>query len=274
MTARELVAIWPERWPRPDPYTTKNSASQLKHFAAFFEDKPLVEITRSDFRRFALAHPGAARYARTALADAFDEGLVTENVGAGVRIQPPAPKAVVVPSPEEIRRLIAAASKIDTIFGLMVEFSADAGTREGETRAITAAEIDLRTLRGRVEHSLNREERLKEPKTPGSKAPFALAGRSRAAAVFAMDYAAEEEDPRLFPFTYAERRALWNTTRYEAKLDKVKWHALRHFCATDLLNRGATVDDVALQLRCSVDEIRSTYGKPDREAALGRIAAL
>lgn len=270
MTARELVEIWPSRWPRPEPQTTANCAGRLKHFAAFFGDTELEDIRSSDFRRFAVAHPGAARYARTALADALDDGIIDSNVAAGVAIPRLPKREVVVPTVKDVERLVEEAKRIDSIFAAMIEFSAYTGLREGEARALTRADVFTGIGRGRVEWSLTRDGRRKEPKTPASKAPFALIGPS-------LNIAASRQRHShhcLFPFTHAQRAHLWLRVRYEAELDRVKWHGLRHFTATYLLDRGATVDDVALQLRCTADEIRKTYGHPDREAALGRIAAL
>lgn len=305
MLAEQLVADWPGRWPRPDAYSTKNAASQVKHFAAFFAGRELRSITRDEGRRYALAHPGAARYARTMLNDALDAGLVSENVLAGVRLPAGRKKVIVVPTIEEVEQLTAAArslyhsgtprSRFSVPAGMeaLIVVSAYTGLREGEARALAIEDLELgdwdedaraatmpNPTRGRVDWQINREEALKRPKTARSRdsfaflgpAPQAIGGRCR------VDHNHRNKktavrDGRVFPFTRSVRQAAWDRVREHAEVS-VPWHSLRHFCATWLLDKGATMDDVALQLRCTVDEVRKTYGHPDREQALGRLEAI
>ena len=287
MKAEELVAVWPGRWPRPDAYSTRNATSQVKHFGRFFEGVPIGSISRSDFRRFALEHPGAARYARTMLADAFDEGLVGENVGAEVRIQRKAKKAIIVPTVDQIRLLVDRAgvgtsSAEGGCFRRAILFSAYTGVREGELRALALSDLvgfspapEWRPTRVTIRYSLNREERLKEPKTEASVGTIALLGPARDALwhqLLASQWprGSNIRPDRFWAYTRSRRQALWDAARRHSGVD-IPWHSLRHFCATYLLNLGATVDDVALQLRCSVEEVRKTYGHPDRDKALGRL---
>lgn len=270
MTAEELTATWAEKYPRPSESTTINTAFQLRHFGRWFGLKEIRDITRADFREFARQFPGAARYARTALNDAIDDGLLEENPASKCKVPAPKTKEVAVPTRIEIETLVIHARAINNDFGCMVEFCAYTGLREGEARALKTLCVATDIWRGWVQWSMDRNGNLKEPKTPQSKAEFGILNRARPA----LEKLGERRQGEfLFPFTYPQRADYWRKTREVTGLD-FKWHALRHFCATDLLNRGATVDDVALQLRCSVDEIRRTYGKPDRGAALDRLAAL
>ena len=61
-----------------------------------------------------------------------------------------------------------------------------------------------------------------------------------------------------------------------AGLPKVRFHDLRHFHATLLLDRGASCMDVAIQLghTDNGELVRRTYGHPDSAPALERIASL
>lgn len=294
MIAEKLVEEWPTRWPRPTIGSTKNSHSQVKHFARYFAGCEVDTITRDEFRRFALENPGAARYARTMLYDALDAGIVTENVGAGVKIPARRRDRITPPSEAEVWKLVVAARGLDQkvtgtsphrngqAFASWIVVAAFTGLREGEQRALALDDLitdhDLGGVRrGKVEFSINREEELVQPKTPASKASFAFLGASADAITAHINRASvvhsltTVRSRRIFYLTRAERQKRWEMTRYEAGLDHVRWHDLRHFCATWLLDQGATMDDVALQLRCSVDEIRRTYGHPDREAALSRL---
>jgi integrase len=59
-------------------------------------------------------------------------------------------------------------------------------------------------------------------------------------------------------------------------LPEARWHDLRHFHATWLLDRGASVLDVAIQLghRDGGELVRRRYGHPSSDLALGRLAAV
>ena len=68
----------------------------------------------------------------------------------------------------------------------------------------------------------------------------------------------------------------WVVARRDLGLEHVKYHHLRHYHATTLLDRGVTVMDVAIQLghRDNGELVRRTYGHPDAGAALGRVACI
>lgn len=68
----------------------------------------------------------------------------------------------------------------------------------------------------------------------------------------------------------------WVVARRDVGLPNVRYHDLRHFHASLLLDRGAACMDVALQLghRDNGELVRRTYGHPDSAPALERIASL
>jgi integrase len=293
MKADVAVAEWAERFPRPAASTTANNASQAKHFGTFFDDRELESITREEFRRYALVHPGAARYARTMLGDYLDARLIGQNVADGVSIPRRPTKKVIVPTAEEIKWLCEMASQIrahagNDYAGLvalapMIRIAAYTGLREGELRALATPDIIYREddesrfpQRLTVEYSIDRREQLKDPKTPGSEATIAIFGPARShvhAAVPPPGWSTSVRPHRLFAVTRSQRQRAWDRVRKAAGIS-VTWHSLRHFCATYLLDNDAAIDDVALQLRCSVEEVRNTYGHPNREAALSRLEAI
>lgn len=285
MLAEELVEAWPKRWPRPTVGSTKNSHSQVKPFARFFAGVEVDEITREGFRRFALEHPGNARYARTMLYDALDAGIVDTNVAAGVKI-PKSRGKISPPNEDDVRRLAEQAKRIGLHqFAAMILVSAYTGLREGEARALAIPDLNFDHRPGvdypariEVRHSINRQEQLVRPKTASSEGVCAVLGPARNGDLF-REWKSPNRDEtpvrprRIFAFTRSTRQSLWDRVREETGT-ACRWHDLRHFCATWLLDQGATVDDVALQLRCSVDEVRKTYGHPDRETALSRLEGL
>jgi integrase len=67
---------------------------------------------------------------------------------------------------------------------------------------------------------------------------------------------------------------VWVRVREEAGLPECRFHDLRHFCATWLLDRGASDLDVAVQLghRDGGELVRRRYGHPSTDLALGRLA--
>ncbi len=274
MLAEELVEAWPKRWPRPTVGSTKNSHSQIKPFGRDFAGRDVATITREEFRRWALDNPGRARYVRTMLYDALDAGIVPDNVAAGVRIPAKRAREARVPTAWDVNEL---AEKAPTpLFASMIIAAAYTGLRLGEQRGLKVGAVRFRrdtdiVERGIVAGQFNRQEEWVQAKTASSEETFAVLGPAVGAFDVAMSM--PKVDGLLWGYTRAQHQHQWDATRELARI-QVKWHSLRHHCATWLLDKGATVDDVALQLRCSVEEVRKTYGHPDREAALGRLEAI
>lgn len=70
--------------------------------------------------------------------------------------------------------------------------------------------------------------------------------------------------------------SIWCAAREKVGLPELRFHDLRHFHATWLLDQGASDMDVAIQLghRDGGVQVRRTYGHPSRERALKRLVAL
>lgn len=290
MKADVAVAEWPERFPRPAASTTANNASQAKHFGAFFAGRELESITHEEFFRYAQVHPGAARYARTMLGDYAEAALIEANVAEGVKIPRRPTKNVIVPTADEIKRLCDMARRMQSVgnsggnyAGLkalpgMIRTAAYTGLREGELRALATPDFDSvkEPRRLTVEYQINRKEELVDPKTASSEATIAVFSQVRGyirGEIPQPQWQTSVRPHRLFPVTRSQRQRAWDSVRRSARVS-VTWHSLRHFCATWLLDNDAAIDDVALQLRCSVEEVRETYGHPNREAALQRLEAV
>jgi hypothetical protein len=66
---------------------------------------------------------------------------------------------------------------------------------------------------------------------------------------------------------------IWCEARAKVGLPELRFHDLRHFHATWLLDQGASDMDVAIQLghRDGGVQVRRTYGHPSRERALARL---
>ena len=83
------------------------------------------------------------------------------------------------------------------------------------------------------------------------------------------------------PVTKQYFRYYWKKAREEVELPWLWTHDLRKFCATHLLNSGATDLDVAVQLghvdrqgRPNPELVRAVYGYPDLDRALDRVAEI
>jgi integrase len=290
------VAEWAERFPRPAASTTANNSSQAKHFGEHFAGRELGSIDRDEFERFAQVYPGAARYARTLLNDYTDAGMLDVSPSEGVRIPRLPKRKVIVPTVEEVVKLVSTARNVSstrqkgniyTHMATMIPVAAYTGLREGEQRAL--AVVDLRergehndVIEAEVEYSIDRREQLKAPKTKSSQDTFTFLGAtprimrtlsSEGWSQVNRDAQTPVREGRFWPMTRAQRQTAWDYIRRQAGVS-VTWHSLRHFCATWLLDNDASIDDVALQLRCSVEEIRATYGHPNRKAALARLRAI
>lgn len=284
MTCDELARVWPERFPRPDAETTKQNGRMVRKFARDFKGRDPRTVDVVEARSWALANLGSVRFVRSMFNDFQAEGAVDKNVWAGMKLPMPGSKPVVVPTEEQVFTLIEFA-QISERFDLAsrIEFAAFVGIRYAEQKAflvpgetILGNALDnfapARIRRGAVDWQLGRDGKLKTPKTPRSLRVVMIPQQGRKAVHEARSHR-RGESAFLWPAGRRQDSEAWGALRREARI-WFKWHDLRHFCATWLLNKGATVDDVAVQLGCRRDQVVDTYGHPDRELALGRLEDL
>lgn len=288
MTADELVRIWPERWPRPDPDNTVHNATMVKKFGRDFEYRELSGITREEAREWALANRQTARYVRTMLNDAVADGLLAENPFSALRLPKLQERQIVVPTIAQIQGLCDCARGRDQHWlASMIWFSAHVGVRLGEQRAIlqpgdggmgnpfvdaVGQRSRLSLRRAQIDWQRSRSERLKPPKTKRGVRPVLVPEPAREAVSEALRHH-QGKSGFLWEIDLREHGEGWSKLRREAGI-WIRWHDLRHHAATWFLNHGATVDDVARQLGCKPEEVRNRYGHPDAEKALSRLEGL
>jgi integrase len=211
------------------------------------------------------------------------DGIVTADHFSTIRLPRPGKRPVSFPSHEQLQTLIASARSLGKgALAAEISFAAYTGLRAGEQAAILrspAGRAGNRLLprepdgdfhtRGEVEWQRCRDGVLRRPKTetsyrryvifPRAGKALASAGeRSRSAFVFRSRPAHDHD---------------WNDLRRDVGLH-FKWHSLRHFHATWLLDRGGKLEDVAVQLGVSRQVVEDTYGHPDDDLALARLEAL
>lgn len=271
ITADELARTWPDRWPRPDPETNRHHRRMVRGFGEDFRDRHPDSIERSEALRWGMENLGKARYVRAMLNDALDEGLITLNVFANMRLAVEE-EPIVVPTQADVRAVVKAAPPL---LAGAIEVAAYVGVRQGELRALAVEDVDADRRRADINWQITRDGRLKRPKKRSERRVL-LPGRAMSRIHERLELA-ELDSPvrsyRLFPLSRDQLNRLWVAAKLAAGVE-IRWHDLRHYCATWMLDHGATTDDVATQLGCDEEQIRRRYGHPDPEKALSRLERL
>jgi integrase len=279
---------WLEEWPRKSPSTRRHYALAVRRFAEEFGPTPLGEVERLSARTWALTVPrNVSKTIATMYEDARNVGLIESNPFANLRL-PATEKteSVCPPTIEEFRSLLAACSVLGGYgreFRAMIQFAAWTGIRAGELHALQWGDVDGDLLH--IRRSRKTDLSIGKPKN-GKERTIALLPQARVL----------DQVPRRnrspFVFHSARGAALnkgshhyaWRTVRAAsgihvereaAGLPNVRWHDLRHFCATQLLEAGLSHFDVSVQLGHEDGGalIMARYGHPSKEAARGRLLA-
>lgn len=268
MTVGEYARGWARLHPRPDPSTSWHNEVMVRPFAVAHERRAVGSVSRACAAGWVQRHPSQARYLRAMFNDARADGLVDANPFDG--LVPPARSGEVRP-PSEDQVLRVAGSALEALggwgpmFRSMVLFSAFSGVRMAEMAGVRVEDVVCRDpYRVRV---------------------LGKGRRRRTVGVFGPGVEALGDLPaRGLVFRSREGRALnrwsvgrgWAVACGAAGVSGFTWHSLRHFCATWLLDGGASVQDVAVQLHGRFDprEVIRTYGHPDHALALERLQVL
>lgn len=272
-TCATFADRWLSEWPRAAVSSQANYASCARRFAEHFGDTPLSNVDRLAARSWALSVPrGLPRVIATMFEDARDVGLVTENPFHRLRLSVNR-NEVSWPSLEDYRRLVASCHVLDGYapeFRAMIQFSAWTGIREGELCGLQWDDVEAERIW--VRRQRRKDGSIAKPK--GSYVepmPFPPPAR-------VLDDLPRRPDPFVFhsprgrPLRDHSHREQWIKVREEAGLD-LRWHSLRHFCATQLLEMGLDHFTVSIQLRHHDGGalVMKRYGHPSREAAHERV---
>lgn len=271
--ADELARTWPDRWPRPDPETNRHHRRMVRSFGEAFAGRNPEGIGALEAQEWAVKNPGKARYVRTMLNDAQTAGLIEAHAFSSLRIPRPEEEPITVPTDAQIKKLEAAATGSEIRQAIIV--AKRTGLRQGELRALAVEDVPKVANRLDVGWQITRDGRLKRPKK-GSTGRILLP--TDAGDVIGVRCSgARENTPlrpyRLFNLSRDQLQRQWKAVRVAAGV-WIRWHDLRHYCATWMLDAGATTEDVARQLRCDEELVRRRYGHPDREKALARLEKL
>lgn len=279
----ETCASWAKRWltewPRPQASTRRQYADAARRFADHFGPTPLGEVERLNARTWALTQPRQiSRVIGTMYADARNVGLVEHNPFANLRLPAVERKReITAPTMEEYRALLDACMILGGYgpeFKAMIQFSAWTGVRAGELQALRWEDVGESTIR--IEGTRKRDGSVGPPKN-GKARTIAFPPPARV-----LDGVPRRPDPFVFhsprskPLVQGSHHYAWRTVRANAGLPEIRWHDLRHFAATQLLDMGLDPIAVALQLGHTDNGqlIMQTYGHPSEDAARARLLGL
>lgn len=276
---------WLSEWPRPAASTRRMYAYAIRRFAEDFGATRLDAVERLSARTWALSVPrNISRVVGIMYEDARNVGLVGHNPFSNLRL--PASERteeITPPTLDEYRQLLEACTVLGGYgqeFRAMIQFAAWTGLRAGELHALRWDDVGGETVRVRA--SRKRDGEIGRPMN-GKEREVAYLPPARV-----LDQVPRRRDgfvfhsPRGKPLVQGSHHYAWRTVRaasgisFEreaAGLPNVRWHDLRHFCATQLLELG--LDHFAVSIQLGHEDggalVMSRYGHPSKDAARTRL---
>ena len=274
-TCASFAERWLEEWRRPEASTQRLYAAAAKRFAEHFGPTPLGEVEVLSARTWALGVPrSVSRVIGTMYEDARLAGLVESNQFSNLRLAATERKAEISPpTMDEYRALLESCAVLGGYgpeMKAMIQFAAWTGVRQGELFAVQWDDV------GETEVTVRRSRKLDgslgAPKN----------GRARSVPLLPPARVLDEVPRRPDPFVFHSTRGkpltkgthAWSWQRVKARAGvEIRWHDLRHFCATQLLELGLSHFDVSVQLGHTDGGalVMQRYGHPSVDAAKGRL---
>lgn len=278
-TCASFADRWLEQWPRKAESTRRHYALAARKFKDEFGPTKLGEVERLAARTWALrVSRNVSKAISTMYQDAINVGLVESNPFANLRL-PSAEKTAEIcpPTLDEFRSLLNACTTLGGYgaeFRAMIQFAAWTGIRAGELHALKWSDVDGDFLW--VRRSRKSDLSIGTPKN-GKERKIVLLPQAQV-----LDQVPRREsDAFIFhssdgkPLNKGSHHYAWRTVRAAAGLPNVRWHDLRHFCATQLLEAGISHFDVSVQLGHEDNGalVMERYGHPSKDAARDRLLA-
>ena len=269
MTIEEFAADWPYSHARPTAETNRHYRQMVRRFVDRFGERPLESITHSDVQTWAMENVSALRYVRAFFADALLDGVIVANPAARVKV-PHAPRRrrdEHVPTEFDIAHMIGRA---DFQLGAAIALGAYVGLREAEIRGVQWSSLHDDTAYIYRQASRGRPVTFKPLKGKVKERHVDVFRKARAQLDAWAAIAPEGE--LIVPLTYNELYERWRELRDECGL-ACEFHQLRTFCASWMLEKGASPIDVAVQLHGHTDPtvVLSYYAMIDKGKALERL---
>jgi len=284
ITCREYGEEWLELHhgvgtKRPAPATHRDNKGKLQQFFRDFADRALDGgVTRREALAWSKQHPGNARVVSAMFNDAINDEVCKGNPFANRRQESSRERKHIHPlTEEEVARLADIASRqwgpdgYGRIARAFVLFGAWVGCRPGETFRVSLVDCDF-------ERS---EVKIKRVKKRGGRYPTdtVVLPAHASDAIRAMDIPGSGPIFRTVhgkPFVKGALKYYWDPIRaafretvtdkrWEELLDgtedgkNLDFYALRHFCASQIVNNGGNEYDVSAQLGNSPEVARETY---------------
>lgn len=286
-TIKEFAKLWV--FTAPAEQTKARREDAVAPLLATFGKCRLEEFTESDARLWAAEHPTRLRYAKSMFKMAADDGLIARNPFRHLKhVERQRP---VVPPPKEklwaAIRDARAMSEFGEETAAVLLVAAGAGLRIAEICKLTVGdvlvgdELELRVRDGKG--GVHRKAAVLEPFGGREVERAVLNRRNWAAAAGGDDEWLWPERPPSWGYTRAEItnlqkhdiQKLWVALRERAGLT-CRFHDIRHFHATWLLDCGCTAEDVAIQLHGHPNPrtVIKVYGHPSHELARLRLRKL
>jgi integrase len=279
--AEETCASWAERWleefPRPEASTRRSYAYAMKRMTQDFGPTPLGAVDRLTACTWALGIPrNISRIVGIAYEDARNFGLVESNPFSNLRLpQTERTREVHVPTMDDYRALLEATTVLGGYgpeFRAMIQLSGWTGLRAGELHALRWSDLDGDHIH--VRRARKRDGTIGKPKN-GSERTIAYLPPAQVLEPIPR----RPDDDYIFhsargkPLVQGSHHYAWRTVRAAAGLVETRWHDLRHFCATQLLELRLSHFDVSVQLGHEDGGalVMARYGHPSKDAARRRL---
>jgi integrase len=275
-TCASFAKRWVEEWPRPAASTRRTYADAAKRFTEEFGTTPLAEVERLSARAWALTVPrGISRVVGIMYEDARNIGLVEHNPFSRLRLPATDRRGTITPpSIDRYRELLEATTVLGGYAAemrAMIQFSAWTGLRAGELQALEWDDVEDEVIH--VRRARRRDGTTGPPKN-GQSRRIAYLPPARV-----LDEVPRRRDPYVFhsprgkPLVQGSHFYAWRAVRASAGLPEARWHDLRHFCATQLLELGLDHFAVLIQLGHTDGGalVMERYGHPSQDAARERL---
>lgn len=288
-TCASFAERWVAEWPRPAASTRQLYRQAADRFADDFGATKLNEVERLNARTWALGVPrNISKVVRTMYEDARNVGIVESNPFTNLRLPATEKTAEVVPPTlEEFHALLSACMVLGGYgpeFRALIQFTAWSGLRSGEVQGLQWDDIEgemIHVRRARKDDGTygkpkNGKER-EVPFLPAARVLDQVPHREGSPFVFHTPKGLPLKKGNLYYHWKTVRDASGTSTdRVAAGLGTIRFHDLRHFCATQLLEKGASHFDVSVMLGHEDGGalVMARYGHPSKDAARARLLAL
>jgi integrase len=276
-TCASFADRWLEEWPRPSAATRRLYSAAAHRFAEHFGPTLLSEVERLSARVWALSVPrSVSRVIGTLYEDARNVGLVEANPFANLRLPASERRAEIEPpTMADYRALLDACPVLGGYaleFRAMIQFAAWTGVRQGELFGLQWPDVGEERIQVARSRKLDgtlgppKNGRAREIMLPPPARVLADVPRRPDPFVF--------HSPRGRPLIKGTHGWSWQKVKAAAGV-QVRWHSLRHFCATQLLELGLDHFAVSIQLGHTDGGalVMARYGHPSVEAARARLLA-